>query len=272
MLEISSLQNQRIKQLVNLTKRRERDRLQLTIVEGVREIRQALGAGIVPKEVFVCPDYCDQESQVLLTELTHLTTVEPITICAVTQPVFAKIAYRGESGGLLMTIPYIALPLANLAVSTNPFFVIVEGAEKPGNLGAILRTADAAGVDGVIACTGGTDLHNPNIIRASLGAIFTTPIVEADFYELLSWLRQNKIRIITADPMAQRYHMDAHLQGPIAIVVGSEAFGLQTRWLQVADISVKIPMFGSVDSLNLSVATAVMLYEAVRQRLTLTKP
>ncbi len=270
LLQISSLQNQRIKQLVNLSKRRERDRRRLTVVEGVREISHALAAGLVPSEVYICPEYCDEEGEQLITKLETFAA-DQTTIFAVTPAVFAKIAYRGESGGLLMTIPYIALPLAQLTLSANPFLVIVEGVEKPGNLGAILRTADAVGVDGVIICAGGTDLHNPNVIRASLGALFTVPIAEADTGEMIQWLHDQGIQIVAADPMATSYHMDAVLSGPVAVVLGSEAAGLTPQWLQAADISVKIPMFGVVDSLNLSVATAVMLYEVVRQRLNRTK-
>lgn len=272
MLQISSLQNHRIKQLVNLKRRRERDRGRVTVVEGVREIGHALAAGIVPLEVYCCLDYCDEEGQQLFGALEALASSHQTTIRLVTPAVFAKIAYRGESGGLLMTIPYIANDLDRLPLSPNPFLVIVEGVEKPGNLGAILRTADAVNVDGVIVCAGATDLHNPNVIRASLGALFTVPIVETDTDLLIDWLHRREIQIVAADPMATTYHMDAPLGDPVAIVMGSEAFGLTPQWMRVADVSVKIPMFGTVDSLNLSVATAVLLYEAVRQRLNLTKP
>jgi len=272
LLQISSLQNHRIKQLINLKKRRERDRSRLTTVEGVREIGHALAADIIPVEVYCCPEYFDAEAQQLFSTLETLASSHKTTIYLVTAAIFAKIAYRGESGGLFMTIPYITRDLMQLPLSPNPFFVIVEGVEKPGNLGAIMRTADAVNVDGVIVCAGATDLHNPNVVRASLGALFTVPIVETERETLINWLHQHGIQIVAADPIATTYHMAAPLGGPVAIVMGSEADGLTPEWLQVADISVKIPMFGTVDSLNLSVATAVLLYEAVRQRVTPPQP
>jgi TrmH family RNA methyltransferase len=272
LLQISSLQNPRIKQLAKLTKRRDRDRARTTIVEGVRESRHALAAGIIPVEVYFCPPHLQTEGHTLLAELTTLAATAPITLIEVTAAVFEKLAYRGESGGLVMTIPYIDQPLTALTFSPNPFVVVVEGVEKPGNLGAILRTADAAGVDAVLVCAGATDLHNPNVVRASLGALFTVPIAEVATATLIAWLRQQHIQIVAADPAAAHYHMDAQLAGPVAIVMGSEAYGLTDEWLTAADQRVKIPMRGRVDSLNLSAATAVMLYEVVRQRYKLTKP
>lgn len=271
MLQVTSLQNQRIKQLGKLAKRRDRDRERITIVEGVREIRQALAAGVIPHEVYICPPHLQAEGQSLLAQLIDLAATSPVTLIEVTAAVFEKLAYRGESGGLVMTIPYIHQPLTTLALSGNPFVVVVEGVEKPGNLGAILRTADAAGVDAVLVCAGATDLHNPNVIRASLGALFTVPIAEVATPTLIAWLQQKQIQIVAADPAASQVHMDAQLAGPVAVVMGSEAYGLTAAWLAVADQRVKIPMRGRVDSLNLSAATAVMLYEVVRQRYKLTK-
>ncbi len=269
---ISSLQNSRIKQLTKLAKRRERDQQRITLVEGVREIKHALAAGVIPVEGYICIERLDDEGRQLLTALTILAEEHPITLFEVAPAVFEKIAYRGESGGLLLTIPYIDQPLNNLPLSVIPFIVVVEGVEKPGNLGAILRTADAAGVDAVIVCAGATDLHNPNVVRASLGALFTVPVAEVAAPDLIDWLHREEILIVAADPAAAIYHMAAPLTGPVAVVMGSEAHGLTTRWQSAADIRVKIPMRGHVDSLNLSTATAVLLYEVVRQRLMLPQP
>jgi len=265
---ITSLQNSRIKQLAKLAKRRERDQQRITVVEGLREIRQALAAGVIPVEGYICAELLDEEGRQLVTTLTALAEESDLTLFDVTTAVFAKIAYRGESGGLLLTIPYLDQPLNELPLSATPFIVIIEGVEKPGNLGAILRTADAAGVDAVVVCAGATDLHNPNVVRASLGALFTIPVAEAATTDLIAWLKQQAIPVVAADPAATTYHMAAPLTGPVAIVMGSEAHGLTELWHEAADLRVKIPMRGHVDSLNLSTATAILLYEVVRQRLT----
>lgn len=284
MIQITSLQNNRIKNLVKLSKRRERDQQRVTIVEGTRELTQLVHAGITPKEVYLCPDLLDEQTESLLTQLqqmrqgiqrptaereaetTSSETSSPLTLIEVTQPIFEKIAYRA-SGGLVAVIPYINRSLAELTLPQNPFLIVIEGIEKPGNLGAILRTADAVGVDAVIVCAGATDVHNPNVVRASLGALFTQPILEVNRGELIKWLRDNGIQIIAADPAATVDYTTENLAQPLAIVMGSEADGLSDEWRVVANSLVTIPMHGVVDSLNLSVATAVILYEALRQRM-----
>ncbi|HFE66584.1 MAG TPA: RNA methyltransferase, partial [Chloroflexi bacterium] len=188
----------------------------------------------------------------------------------VTPTVFAKMAYRGQSGGLLMVIPYLTRPLNDIPLSPTPFLVVIEGGEKPGNLGAILRTADAAGVDGVIISEDetrrGTDVHNPNAIRASLGALFSVPVAAAAADEVIAWLRRQFIHVAITTPDATEVYTSVNLSGPIALVMGSEAHGLSAAWFDAADVQLTIPMFGLVDSLNLSVATAVILYEVIRQR------
>lgn len=263
MLQISSLQNNRIKSLVKLSKRRERDQRRVTIVEGSRELTHLVQAGIVPHEVYVCPELLDGETRMLFQQLEARYPQASMT--AVTPAVFEKIAYRA-GGGLLTVIPYINRPLTALELSKTPFIVVIEGVEKPGNLGAILRTADAVGVDAVIVCAGATDLHNPNVVRASLGALFTLPIAEVATAELLPWLVTNHIQTVAADPAATTPYTKQNLAVPLAIIMGSEAEGLSATWTQIATASVKIPMYGAMDSLNLSVATAVLLYEALRQR------
>lgn len=267
LLQISSLQNSRIKNLVKFTKRHARDEQRITVVEGAREISHALDAGVIPLEVYCCPTLLDAEGRALFARLTLLAAAQPtLMLFEVTAAVFAKIAYRGDSGGLLLVIPYIDRPLAALPLRTPPFVVVIEGVEKPGNLGAILRTADAAGVDAVVVCAGATDLHNPNVVRASLGALFTLPIAAATTSEVLTWLQQQQIHAIAASPHGTITYTKVALTDGVAIVMGSEALGLSAAWLAAATAVVTIPMRGQLDSLNLSAATAVMLYEVVRQR------
>jgi RNA methyltransferase, TrmH family len=270
-LQISSTQNQRIKQIVKLTNRRERDRRQQTVVEGVRETARALASGLTPTEAYICPPLVDAaEGAPILAHLQRLREQGRTELFEVTPAIFEKISYRGESGGLLLVVPYLHHTLADLPLSQPPFLIILEGIEKPGNLGAILRTADAAGVDGLIVCAEAgaptTDIHNPNVIRASLGALFTVPVVVAENGRLGHWLQQHNIHIIAATPQASQSYLTADMTQAIAILLGSEADGLSQTWLEAAGQRVSIPMRGMVDSLNLSVATALLLYEVVRQR------
>jgi TrmH family RNA methyltransferase len=267
-LLISSLQNARIKELVKLAKRRDRDERRVTIVEGTREIGHALHAGIVPLEVYLCPELATgPANQLLIARCEELARQRQTSLVTVTPAVFAKIAYREESGGLLLVIPYVTQPLARLSVAHAPFFTVIEGVEKPGNLGAILRTADAAGVDGVIVCAGATDVHNPNVVRASLGALFTVPLAEAHTDVVIQWLQQQQIQIVAASPEGTQDYTVPDYRAPVAVVMGSEAYGLAPVWLSAARAVVRIPMHGAVDSLNLSAATAILLYEVVRQRM-----
>jgi TrmH family RNA methyltransferase len=268
---LTSLQNARIKNILKLQNRRQRDAQQKTVVEGIREIRCALQNGIVPDEAFVCPDLItDAEGTAVYQQLQTLAKTTKMALFTVTPELFAKAAYRGQSGGVLLVIPYLSQTLNALSLPSTPLLLVVDGGEKPGNLGAILRTADAAGVDAVIITnqpeSGGTDIHNPNVVRASLGALFTLPVVEAPIEDLLRWLRHNQMQIAVLTPEGERPYTQTDLYGRIALVMGSEAFGVHPQWLTEADIRLKIPMFGTVDSLNLSVATAVVVFEAVRQR------
>ncbi len=268
---ISSLQNPRIKNVVKLNNRQQRDAQQLTVVEGVREVSRALNCHILPVEAYICPPLITGEEATAVTQqLYRLEETSQTRLYEVTPAVFAKMAYRGQSGGILMVIPYLTRPLSNIPLSPTPFLVIIEGGEKPGNLGAILRTADAAGVDGVIISEDdtrqGTDVHNPNAIRASLGALFSVPVAVATTDEVIDWLRRQHIHVAITTPDATELYTSVNLSGPIAIVMGSEAHGLSDAWFDAADVQLSIPMFGLVDSLNLSVATAVILYEVIRQR------
>lgn len=271
-VQISSVQNWRIKNVIKLRRRRHRDRERLMLVEGVREAGLALERGLIPTESYVCPFVSDAESSLVLTStLAELERQQKTQLFEVTPEIFSKIAYRGESGGVLLVLPYMQHSLANLQLGRPPFVAVVEDVEKPGNLGAILRSADGAGVDAIIICRSdprgaGTDIHNPNVIRASLGTLFTLPVAVASTDEAIDWLQTEEIQTVAASPSATVDFTNVAYTEGVALVMGSEARGLSDRWLTAADKRVMIPMHGEVDSLNLAVSTALMLYEVVRQR------
>lgn len=274
---LTSLQNARIKNILKLQNRRHRDAQQKTVVEGIREISCALNSGIVPVEAFVCTELLnDVEGTAVYQQLQTLAKTTHMTLFTITPELFAKAAYRSQSGGILIIIPYLNTTLSNLSLPPEPMLLIIDGGEKPGNIGAILRTADAAGVDAIIVTSQsdnkGTDIHNPNVVRASLGALFTRPVLEAQADELFAWLSQNKIDIVVLTPDGERPYTQANLSGKIALIMGSEAHGVHPFWLSNATLRLYIPMFGTIDSLNLSVATAVVVFEAVRQRQKTIKP
>jgi TrmH family RNA methyltransferase len=162
-----------------------------------------------------------------------------------------------------MGLPELAQVLAN---KNNPFLIVAEAIEKPGNLGTILRSADAAGADGVIVCDRCTDIYNPNVVRASVGTLFTLPVIEAQSCEILAWLNERGVRVVAATPSASEEFTQTDLKGPVAIAVGTEQLGLSKQWMDAADIRVRIPMHGIADSLNVATATTLLLYEVVRQR------
>lgn len=268
---LTSLQNARIKNILKLQNRRHRDAQQKTVVEGIREVHCALQSGILPDEAYVCPELLtDAEGTAVYQQLQTVAQTTQMPLFTVTPELFAKAAYRGQSGGILLLIPYLTHTLQTLALSPTPLLLVIDGSEKPGNLGAILRTADAAGVEAVILTNppggGGTDMHNPNVVRASLGALFTRPVLETTPEALLGWLRHQKIKIAVLTPEGERPYTQTDLRGGVALIMGSEAHGVHPIWLKKADLRLKIPMFGTVDSLNLSVATAVVVFEAIRQR------
>lgn len=268
---ITSLQNKHIKHIVKLRRRRYRDAHRLTVVEGAREIRLALAQDIVPQEAYICFSLlAGAESENILAALRDLAQKHNTRLYEVTAEVFARIAYRGESGGMLLVIPYLQHDLSGLPTGHAALLTVIENAEKPGNLGAILRTADAAGVDGVLLCASGegsgTDVHNPNVVRASLGALFSVPVATASTEQAIEWLRQRNVHIIISTPAAKGPYTEVDMTRPIALVMGGEAQGLSDAWFAADAERVAIPMKGSVDSLNLAVATAILLYEARRQR------
>lgn len=264
---ITSSSNPRVKELLRLSKRAARDARRLTVVEGAREARRALEAAIVPVEAWACPELATgEDARAALAALEALDQTRATHLFTVTPDLFAKLAVREEGGGVLLVIPYVTRPLDALPLRDPAFLAVIEGVEKPGNLGAILRTADAAGVDAVIVAAGATDIHNPNVVRASLGTLFTVPVAEAETQETARWLRARGIRSVAATPEAQQIYTGADLRGPVAVVMGAEAAGLSATWRAAADATVRIPMRGRADSLNLAVSTALLLYEVVRQR------
>jgi TrmH family RNA methyltransferase len=255
-MDITSLQNPTIKHIVKL-RENKRQRLQdgLMLVEGVDELTLALESGLKPDALFNAP------------EIDSISLkISPAPITTVTREVFEKISYRDNPDGWLGLFPIPHKTLDDIQLSEYPFVILAESVEKPGNLGAILRTADAAHVDAVIVSDPRVDVWNPNVVRASRGALFTVPTVEVDNAAALSWLQAKKIRVLAATPAATINYTEVNLREPIAIAVGTEDEGLTDFWMSQADVKVKIPMLGKVNSLNVSIATALIAYEAVRQR------
>lgn len=260
---ITSTANPRVKAAGRLRDRREREETGLTIVDGPRELRRAIEGGVDVREAFVCDALLRSgEAQDVAARLRASGT--PVT--DVSEAVLGKLAFGDRTDGVVAIVRAPATTLGDLSLPPEPFVVVVEALEKPGNLGAILRTADGAGVDAVIAADPRTDLFNPNAIRASLGTIFSRPVVRATTAETLDWLTTHSIRPFAARVDAPTTYDAVDLRGPVAIVLGSEADGLSTAWDDPRVTPVRIPMRGAADSLNVSVAAAVLLYDVVRQR------
>jgi TrmH family RNA methyltransferase len=260
---ITSLQNLRVKQLVKLRDRRPRDEAGVFLVEGYREIRRALEKQVALHELYFSPDWFLGENEpALITEAEQAGA----KLYELSKDAFAKVAYRERPDGLLAVAPQWKRPLEDLTLAAPPFLLVVEAIEKPGNLGTILRSADAAGCDAVIVCDPVTDIFNPNVVRASTGVLFSVPLVVDESTRVLAWLREKSIRTVATTPAAQTLYTDADLRGPLAIVMGSEQYGLSEFWLKNADLPVRIPMAGQADSLNVAMATIITLFEAVRQR------
>ncbi|MEN8007966.1 MAG: RNA methyltransferase [Candidatus Krumholzibacteriota bacterium] len=262
-LTITSLQNDRVKELVRLRSRRERDRLRLTLIEEPLVISRALDAGYPLQTLFFCPGRIATEHKELLDRLLEVPGLE---IIKVDEAVMDKISYREQAEGLLLVAPQLTRELSGLELRSSPLLVVLEAVEKPGNLGAVLRVADGAGADAVIVCGGGTDLFNPNVLRASRGSFFSVQTVAADTETVQEFLRSRSIAAVATSPVADHRWDEIGLDGPTAIILGSEHDGLSATWLTGADLTVGIPMLGTGDSLNVSTSAAVLLYEAVRQR------
>lgn len=263
-LEITSMQNPRVKQLVALKERSTRNETGLFLIEGYREILRATEAKRTIQTLFVCPElFLGSNEPALIDQIMQKQS--QLVVCS--EPVFRKISYRDRPDGLIAVAPQQHLTLEEIKPKQkNPFLVVAEAIEKPGNLGTILRSSDAAGVDGLIVCDRCTDIHNPNVVRSSVGTLFTVPVVEASSKHVIEWLKKQHIAVVAATPAAKASYTDVDMTGPIAIAVGTEQLGLSDLWMEQADIQVRIPMLGKADSLNVAMATTLLLYEAVRQR------
>ncbi len=252
---VTSAANPKIKQLLQLQEKSKlRRETGLFVVEGRREIEHCLEGGFHIRTLFVCP------------EIAGEAAILPEMVVELPESLYRKVAYRDSTEGVIAEVEYKSLRLEDLALGDNPLIVVLEAVEKPGNLGAVLRSADAAGADAVIVCDPLTDLYNPNLIRASVGAVFTVPTVVASSEELIPWLKERGIRILTAQLQDSSLYYDYDMRGGTALVMGTESTGLSGRWRQAADAHIRIPMLGRLDSLNVSVSAAILLFEAVRQR------
>jgi RNA methyltransferase, TrmH family len=260
---ITSIHNPRVKEAARLRERRQREKQGRLLIDGARELGRAIEAGVEVVEVFVCEPLCQSAEARRALDLIGKTDA---AILSVTQPVFAKLAFGDRAEGVLGVARTPQRSLAQLCLPANPLVAVVEDIEKPGNLGAILRTADAAGVSAVIASGRGADLYNPNVIRASLGTVFTLPVCAAEPHEALVFLRSNRLPIYAARVDAPRLYTEVSLAGPAAIVLGSETAGLSDIWSGDDVSAIRLPMLGAVDSLNVSATAAVLFYEALRQR------
>lgn len=252
---ITSKSNPKIKNVVKLQKSSERREQNRIIIEGRREIERAVACGFIVDTLFICNDILKESVSI------NANYVEEVTL-----EVFEKIAYREGSDGLLaVAIPKYA-DLKSFKPKKNPLIIVLETVEKPGNLGAIMRTADAAGVDAVIIADPRTDLYNPNAIRASIGTIFSVPLFACSSEECINWLRENNIKIYCTYLKASIDYLEADFRQGSAIVMGTEATGISDIWVDAADQNLIIPMNGIADSLNVSVTTAIVVFEAIRQR------
>ncbi len=260
---LTSLKNPKVKQAFSLRDRKERDRMGVTLLEGYRELSRALAAGIRIVETFHSPAmYLGENEPALISALAEAGS----EIYECTPEIIQKIAYRDRPEGLIAVAEMSRKTLADIPARKDGLYLVAETIEKPGNLGSILRSADAAGATGVIVCDKRTDLFNPNVIRASTGAIFSVPLAEASSEETLAWLRNLGIRTLAATPHTDQYHTDVDMRSGVAIVVGAEQYGLSPFWMDSADLRVLIPMLGRMDSLNVATAATILLYEAARQR------
>jgi TrmH family RNA methyltransferase len=262
-MEITSVHNPRIKAAARLRERRGREEQGRIIIDGLREISRGVEAGVDVLELYYVDDLCQDAQHAALLKGAASRGAELISVVP---RVMEKLAFGNRTEGLVAVASTPRRELADLPLAGEMLVAVVEGIEKPGNLGAILRTADATGVSALIVADGGTDLYNPNAIRASLGAIFTVPVAAATSGQTLAWLRAGDFRILAASVGSGRDYTQADYRGRTAIVLGSEALGLSGQWHGPHVTAISLPMLGGVDSLNLSATAAVLFYEALRQR------
>ena len=272
-LLITSTANPRLRSLVSLRRRRVREQTGQTLVEGYEEIALALAAGVVPRTVFVCSELFSQAGQAGAqhignqNEMLERLRADRVEVVDLNRSAYEKVAYREGPDGLLAVVDRIATTLADLVVDAPTHLSLIsQGVEKPGNLGAMLRTADAAGVDAVVAADPVTDWGNPNVVRASKGTLFALPVAAASTTATLEWVVANGIRLVVTTPETDLLHTEVDYTGRIAVAVGSEKRGADDRLLDAATHRVRIPMHGKANSLNVAASAAIVLYEAVRQR------
>ena len=260
---ISSHTNARIKHIIRLKDRRYRDRYNETVIEGFRELQHALISGHKIKIVLFCPHFFLGENE---ESLITKAGIDGTMLIKTSPDVFAKISYRDRPDGLIGVGDRVGISLSELTLrSEKPLLLVAESIEKPGNLGSMLRSADGAHLDAVIVCDPKTDLNNPNVVRASIGTLFRMPVVQSSRQAAIDFLRHKKIKWVATSPKSKKLYWDVDYSGPVAIVVGSEQYGLNDQWLAAAE-SVRIPMLGSADSLNVATAASLLIYEAIRQR------
>lgn len=283
---ITSAQNRKVKELLTLVeKSKARSAAGLFVVEGQRELGHCLDAGFIPETLFICGEVMAvQNNAVNGAKTGHLTeniegkdgldaliakaeALNPrLGVVQIPAFLYEKVAYRGSTEGIIAEVHSVPRALENLRLGERPLVMVLESVEKPGNLGAVLRSADAAGADAVIVCDPLTDIWNPNLIRSSVGAVFSVPVAVCTSADAIAFLKERGIRILTAQLQDSEWYYDTDMTGATALVMGTESTGLTQAWRDSADAHIKIPMLGRLDSLNVSVSAAVLLYEAVRQR------
>lgn len=260
---IKSRQNERIKRTVKLRDRRARDQQRRTIVDGARELHRALAADFPIEEAFICPPLCRSE---LADQVVKTLERRSATVWRVTPEVFAKLSFGDRAEGVLGVARTPDQGLADLELPERPLIAVLESIEKPGNLGAILRSADGAGVSAVVIVDGGTDVYNPATIRASLGTVFSLPICRADGPSARAWLQQRRLVLVAANPSGSMEYTQIDYTGGVALALGSEATGLSAHWHDAPWVNVRLPMQGVADSLNVSATASILFYEVLRQR------
>lgn len=283
---ITSAQNRKVKELLTLVeKSKARSAAGLFVVEGQRELGHCLDAGFIPETLFICGEVMAvQNNAVNVAKTGHLAeniegkdgldalvakaeALNPrLSVVQIPAFLYEKVAYRGSTEGIIAEVHSVPRSLEDLRLGESPLVMVLESVEKPGNLGAVLRSADAAGADAVIVCDPLTDIWNPNLIRSSVGAVFSVPVAVCTSADAIAFLKKRGIRILTAQLQDSEWYYDTDMTGATALVMGTESTGLTQAWRDSADAHIKIPMLGRLDSLNVSVSAAVLLYEAVRQR------
>lgn len=283
---ITSAQNRKVKELLTLVeKSKARSAAGLFVVEGQRELGHCLDAGFIPETLFICGEVMAvQNNAVNVAKTGHLAeniegkdgldalvakaeALNPrLGVVQIPAFLYEKVAYRGSTEGIIAEVHSVPRSLEDLRLGESPLVMVLESVEKPGNLGAVLRSADAAGADAVIVCDPLTDIWNPNLIRSSIGAVFSVPVAVCTSADAIAFLKKRGIRILTAQLQDSEWYYDTDMTGATALVMGTESTGLTQAWRDSADAHIKIPMLGRLDSLNVSVSAAVLLYEAVRQR------